>query len=59
MPLLFSIAQEDPRNYRPISLTSVPVKVIEEIIMGAIERCLKNKAIIRHSQHVHDVNVLS
>ncbi|GAB0209474.1 mitochondrial enolase superfamily member 1 [Grus japonensis] len=41
----------DPGNYRPFSLTSVPGKIMEKIILGAIERHLKNNAIIRHSQH--------
>jgi len=42
---------EDPRNYRPVSLTSVPRKIMKKIILGAIERHLRNKAIVRNSQH--------
>jgi len=42
---------EDSGNYRSVSLTSVSGKVIEKIILGATERYLKNKAIIRHSQY--------
>ena len=41
--------REDSGNYRPISLTSIPGKVMEKIVLGDIERHLKNKAIIRHS----------
>ncbi|GAB0182073.1 mitochondrial enolase superfamily member 1 [Grus japonensis] len=39
--------REDPGNYRPVSLTSVPGKIMEKIILVQ----LKNNAIIRHSQH--------
>jgi len=43
--------REDPGNYRPDSLNSVPGKIMEKIILGTVERHLKNKAIIMHSQH--------
>ncbi|KAK4831715.1 LOW QUALITY PROTEIN: hypothetical protein QYF61_018767 [Mycteria americana] len=43
--------REDSGNYRPVSLTSVPGKIMEKIILGTTERHLKNNAIIRHSQH--------
>ena len=43
--------REDPGNYRPVSLTSVPRKIMEKIILSTIERHLKDNAIIRHSQH--------
>ncbi|KAJ7414314.1 hypothetical protein WISP_85065 [Willisornis vidua] len=42
--------KENPRNYRPVSLTSVPGKVME-IILQSIEKYLKDNAIIGHSQH--------
>ncbi|KFP46474.1 RNA-directed DNA polymerase from mobile element jockey, partial [Cathartes aura] len=38
--------REDPGNYRPVSLTPVPGKIMETIILGAIARHLKNNAII-------------
>ncbi|TRZ12106.1 hypothetical protein HGM15179_014988 [Zosterops borbonicus] len=34
--------KEQPRNYRPVSLTSVPVKAMEKIILGGIEKQLKD-----------------
>jgi len=43
--------REDPGNYRPLSPTSVPGKIMEEIVLGTAERHLKNNAIIGHHQH--------
>lgn len=42
--------KEDPGNQKPVSLTSVPCK-ITEIILRVIEKHLKDKAAIGHSQH--------
>ncbi|KAJ7421887.1 RNA-directed DNA polymerase from mobile element jockey-like protein [Willisornis vidua] len=41
--------QQDFRNYRPVSLTSVPGKVMEKIILASIEKHLKDNAVIDHS----------
>ncbi|KAK4810585.1 hypothetical protein QYF61_007322 [Mycteria americana] len=51
IPIYKKSMREDPGNYRPVSLTSVPRKIMEKIILGTTERHLKNNAIIRHSQH--------
>ncbi|KAK4824798.1 hypothetical protein QYF61_019466 [Mycteria americana] len=51
IPIYKNGMREDPGNYRPVSLTSVPGKIMEKIILATIERHLKNNAIIRHSQH--------
>ncbi|GAB0183669.1 mitochondrial enolase superfamily member 1 [Grus japonensis] len=34
--------KEDPGNYRPGSLTSVPGKIMEKVILGVIENYLRN-----------------
>ncbi|RMC10404.1 hypothetical protein DUI87_13209 [Hirundo rustica rustica] len=43
--------KEDPRNYRPVHLTSVPGKAMEKIVMIYIEKHVENNAVIGHSQH--------
>ncbi|KFP52464.1 hypothetical protein N323_08608, partial [Cathartes aura] len=46
IPIYKKGVREDPGNYRPVSPTSLPGKVMEKIILGTIERHLKNNAII-------------
>jgi len=43
--------KEDPGNYRPVSLTSVPVKITERFILSALTGHVKDNQGIRHSQH--------
>lgn len=43
--------KKDPQSYRPISLTLVTGKIMEQIILSAIVPNLRYKQVIRSSQH--------
>jgi len=43
--------KEDPGNYRPVSLTAVPGKVMEQLILDVISKQVEEKKVIRSSQH--------
>ena len=44
--------KENPGNYRLFSLSSVPGKVMEQLILETISRHIKDKKIITRSQFV-------
>ncbi|XP_065710388.1 olfactory receptor 10AG1-like [Patagioenas fasciata] len=50
-PLVKKGRKEDPRNYGPVSLTIIPWKMMEHIILETISRPLQDKKSIRSHQH--------
>jgi hypothetical protein len=50
-PIFKKGTKEDPGNYRPVSLTSVPCKVLESIVKDRIMNHLLDKDLIGESQH--------
>ena len=51
MPTYKKSQKEHPGNYRPLSLISMPGKVMEQIILSAITRHVQENQAIRPSQH--------
>lgn len=43
--------RKDLRNYRPVSLTLMPGKVVEQKNVETISRCMKNKKVTGSSWH--------
>ncbi|GAB0181797.1 mitochondrial enolase superfamily member 1 [Grus japonensis] len=43
--------KKDPGNYRPVSLTSIPGKVMEQLILGIISKHVEEKKVIGSGQH--------
>lgn len=51
MPIYKKGQRADLGNYRPVSLTSVPGKLMEQIILSVITWHLQGSQVIRPSQH--------
>ncbi|CAM4533177.1 unnamed protein product [Lepidochelys kempii] len=48
---IFKKGKEDPGNYRPVSLTPVPGKIMEQVLKESILKHLEERKVIRNSQH--------
>ncbi|CAM4590592.1 unnamed protein product, partial [Lepidochelys olivacea] len=51
VPIFKKGKEEDPGNYRPVSLTSIPGKIMEQVLKESILKHLEERKVIRNNQH--------
>jgi hypothetical protein len=51
VPVYKKGSKSDPGNYRPVSLTSVPCKILESLIKDKVMKHLEEEKLIKESQH--------